>query len=248
MVQQLLGRVVPRLRALVLLPTRGLAVQVHHVFSAEPKPKPKPKPQTPNLNPTQVHKVFAALCKPTPLRVGLAVGQEGLPFELERALLLGPCATQASNPRLAGWVPGRSCSATHTCKPRLGQAPSAGAACAAGGPLGGGHPCGDAGTPGGATAGRRHAHAALPNPTRRPTRRPGLAVSIAPAGPSRRPGQPTPYTRAGGFTLQHLRWLVVDEADRLLQPGYHGWLQQVLLALGLGVADPDPDPNPNPNA
>ena len=34
----------------------------------------------------------------------------------------------------------------------------------------------------------------------------------------------------GGFTLQHLRWLVVDEADRLLQPGYQGWLQQVLLA------------------
>ena len=130
-VQQLLGRVVPRLRALVLLPTRGLAVQVH--------------------------KVFAALCKPTPLRVGLAVGQEGLPFEVERALLLGP-------------------------PPPPGQP---------------------------APPGGRSAVDIL-------VATPGRLVELLLAG--------------GGFTLQHLRWLVVDEADRLLQPGYHGWLQQVLLA------------------
>mmetsp|Transcript_54700 Transcript_54700/g.61134 ORF Transcript_54700/g.61134 Transcript_54700/m.61134 type:complete len:791 (+) Transcript_54700:113-2485(+) len=31
-----------------------------------------------------------------------------------------------------------------------------------------------------------------------------------------------------GFTLQHLRWLVIDEADRLLSQSYHGWIQRVL--------------------
>jgi ATP-dependent RNA helicase DDX51/DBP6 len=31
-----------------------------------------------------------------------------------------------------------------------------------------------------------------------------------------------------GFTLQHLRWLIIDEADRLLSQSYHGWIQRVL--------------------
>jgi len=31
-----------------------------------------------------------------------------------------------------------------------------------------------------------------------------------------------------GFTLQHLRWLVIDEADRLLSQSYHGWIQRVI--------------------
>lgn len=31
-----------------------------------------------------------------------------------------------------------------------------------------------------------------------------------------------------GFTLQHLRWLIIDEADRLLSQSYHGWVQRVL--------------------
>ena len=31
-----------------------------------------------------------------------------------------------------------------------------------------------------------------------------------------------------GFTLQHLRWLIIDEADRLLSQPYHGWIQRVL--------------------
>lgn len=34
----------------------------------------------------------------------------------------------------------------------------------------------------------------------------------------------------GGLTLEHLTWLVVDEADRLLQHGYQGWLPHVLAA------------------
>ena len=63
-VQQLLPRVLPRLRALVLLPTRGLAAQVARVFEA--------------------------LVHDTPLRVGLAVGQEGSAFAREREALLGP--------------------------------------------------------------------------------------------------------------------------------------------------------------
>lgn len=31
-----------------------------------------------------------------------------------------------------------------------------------------------------------------------------------------------------GFTLQHLRFLVIDEADRLLSQSYHGWIGRVL--------------------
>jgi ATP-dependent RNA helicase DDX51/DBP6 len=31
-----------------------------------------------------------------------------------------------------------------------------------------------------------------------------------------------------GFTLQHLRFLVIDEADRLLSQSYHGWIPRVL--------------------
>jgi|EP00505_MAST-04D_sp_SCG-Rhode-Island_P003556 ATP-dependent RNA helicase DDX51/DBP6 len=34
-----------------------------------------------------------------------------------------------------------------------------------------------------------------------------------------------------GFTLQHLRVLVVDEADRLLAQSYHGWVESVLKAV-----------------
>lgn len=33
------------------------------------------------------------------------------------------------------------------------------------------------------------------------------------------------------FTLQHLRFLVIDEADRLLAQSFHDWLAQVLAAL-----------------
>lgn len=34
-----------------------------------------------------------------------------------------------------------------------------------------------------------------------------------------------------GFTLQHLQFLVVDEADRLLMQSYYDWLPRVLEAL-----------------
>jgi ATP-dependent RNA helicase DDX51/DBP6 len=32
------------------------------------------------------------------------------------------------------------------------------------------------------------------------------------------------------FTLQHLRFLVIDEADRLLNQSYNDWLNQILQA------------------
>ena len=33
------------------------------------------------------------------------------------------------------------------------------------------------------------------------------------------------------FTLHHVRFLVIDEADRLLDQSYHGWLSKVLKAV-----------------
>ena len=36
--------------------------------------------------------------------------------------------------------------------------------------------------------------------------------------------------KTAGFTLQHLRFLVVDEADRLLSQSYHNWIDRVLEA------------------
>lgn len=33
-----------------------------------------------------------------------------------------------------------------------------------------------------------------------------------------------------GFTLQHLRFLVLDEADRLLGNAYHAWVRQLLMS------------------
>ena len=128
-VQALLPRVVTRLRALVLLPTRGLAAQVHAIFSA--------------------------LVSGTPLRVGLAAAHEGISFERERAGLV-----------------------THTA----------------------------------AISGSRAA--------------PGSAVDILVATPGRLVEHL--QCTGGGFTLQHLQWLVVDEADRLISHNYQGWLERVL--------------------
>ena len=135
-VQALLPRVVTRLRALVLLPTRGLAAQVHDIF--------------------------AALVEGTPLRVGLAAAHDGISFERERASLLANGASGAGN--------------------RGGGASSAVDILVA-------------------TPGRLVEHLQCPG---------------------------------GGFTLQHLRLLVVDEADRLISGGYQGWLQLVLDAAHSG--------------
>jgi ATP-dependent RNA helicase DDX51/DBP6 len=37
-------------------------------------------------------------------------------------------------------------------------------------------------------------------------------------------------TQTRGFTLQHLRFLVIDEADRLLDQSFQDWLNKVLQA------------------
>lgn len=40
-----------------------------------------------------------------------------------------------------------------------------------------------------------------------------------------------------GFTLRHLRFLVVDETDRLLRQAYQGWLPKAMAALSGGGGD-----------
>jgi ATP-dependent RNA helicase DDX51/DBP6 len=141
-VQALLPRVVTRLRALVLLPTRGLAAQVHGVF--------------------------CTLCEGTPLRCGLAAGQEGVSWERERASLV----------RVSG---GSSTGSYHEADLVAGEAVGEGTS----------------------------------------------AVDIVIATP----GRLVEHLQSGApFTLQHLRFLVVDEADRLLSQGYQGWLRSVLDA------------------
>ncbi|THH07154.1 hypothetical protein EW145_g3572 [Phellinidium pouzarii] len=57
-------------------------------------------------------------------------------------------------------------------------------------------------------------------------------------------------TATPGFTLQHLRFLVIDEADRLLAQSFQDWLAQVLAALrpstrpiDEGVSEPSLDPS-----
>lgn len=37
-------------------------------------------------------------------------------------------------------------------------------------------------------------------------------------------------TATPGFTLQHLRWLIIDEADRLLNQTFDGWLDKTLAS------------------
>jgi len=37
-----------------------------------------------------------------------------------------------------------------------------------------------------------------------------------------------------GFTLQHLRFLVIDEADRLVNQSYQNWIQRVVAAASVG--------------
>ncbi|KAJ3122398.1 ATP-dependent RNA helicase dbp6, partial [Irineochytrium annulatum] len=52
------------------------------------------------------------------------------------------------------------------------------------------------------------------------------------------PGRLTDHLRhTQGFTLRHLRFLVVDEADRLLNQSYQGWLALVLKAAAGGVVE-----------
>ncbi|KAL1697032.1 P-loop containing nucleoside triphosphate hydrolase protein [Schizophyllum commune] len=47
------------------------------------------------------------------------------------------------------------------------------------------------------------------------------------------------------FTLQHLRFLVIDEADRLLAQSFQGWLSTVLAATTQAIPPPPSCPNSN---
>ena len=38
-------------------------------------------------------------------------------------------------------------------------------------------------------------------------------------------------TSTDGFSLQHIRFLVIDEADRLLGQSYHNWLEKIFEAI-----------------
>lgn len=136
-VHALLPRVVCRLRAVVVLPTRSLALQVHAGF--------------------------AALTAGTPLAVGTALGD--VPFALERARLVAPPAADARE----------------------------------GAPLLGG--C--------------------------------SLVDILVATPGRLVDQ----LRAadGLLSLQHLRWVVIDEADRLMAQAYDQWLPLLLESAHLAA-------------
>eukprot|EP00964_Phaeocystis_antarctica_P047837 scaffold27695_cov64-Phaeocystis_antarctica.AAC.7 len=72
--------------------------------STNPNPNSNPNPSSsPNPNPNRNPNPDQATCSSTTSTCAAAVRY----------------ATQASNPRLADRVPGRS--ATHTCEPRLGQ-------------------------------------------------------------------------------------------------------------------------------
>jgi ATP-dependent RNA helicase DDX51/DBP6 len=53
---------------------------------------------------------------------------------------------------------------------------------------------------------------------------PSIAVDILVCTP----GRLVDHLDSGTFTLEHLRYLVVDEADRLLSQRYHNWIDRVL--------------------
>lgn len=47
----------------------------------------------------------------------------------------------------------------------------------------------------------------------------------------------------GGLNVSHLRYLVIDEADRLLQQSYQDWLPHVLHSAHLPSSPHLPSPN-----
>ena len=148
--QMLLDRVITRLRALVVLPSRDLAIQVKNVF---------------DLFCDDASVDFADRKSVTKLSVGLTVGLRSL--KEEQALICGP--------------------------PLIGQDPKE-------------------------TIDR--------NLNDRASGRSRVDILVC------TPGRLMDHIRdTGGFTLQHLRILVVDEADRLLAQSYQGWVKSVLNAV-----------------
>ncbi|CAM9477300.1 unnamed protein product [Ectocarpus sp. 6 AP-2014] len=163
--QALIRRRVVRLRALVLLPSRDLAMQVHSVF-----------------------KKYA---RGTGLRVGLAIGQTN--FLEEQLALVGPVAL-AGNPTAtarASFL--RAQGRAIRPNPMMG-----GSNLDSGGWSGTGVPAGGS-----------------------------SEVDIVVATPGRLLDH---LAQTPGFTLQHLRYLIIDEADRLLNQSYQGWVGKVIKA------------------
>ncbi|TMW60732.1 hypothetical protein Poli38472_000774 [Pythium oligandrum] len=134
-VQRLLSRVVCRVRALIVLPSRDLAIQVHQIVSH--------------------------FCANTPLKCGLAIGQSN--FAAEQASLVGKSGSDHIFKGTAGSLDG-------------GQS----------------------------------------------------LVDILVATPGRLVDH---LEQTPGFTLQHLQFLVVDEADRLLNQSYQDWIAKIYASI-----------------
>ncbi|PGH10692.1 hypothetical protein AJ79_05283 [Helicocarpus griseus UAMH5409] len=73
-------------------------------------------------------------------------------------------------------------------------------------------------------------HTAFPNHVATPS--PNVDILIC------TPGRLVDHIRSTkGFTLEHLQWLVIDEADRLLNESFQEWVEVVIPALERGKAD-----------
>lgn len=179
-------RKVKRLRALVILPSRDLAQQVHAVFES-----------------------FA---KGSDLSIGLAIGQSDFKKE-QIALTVDDSFSQDDGPPLFG-----SASLEATKQRRLfepGKAEllmdsfsSFGASSSA-----------DQSEP-------NNQHQPLSSSSTDAMPKGGRsAVDVLVCTPGRLVDH---LDNTPGFTLQHLRFLVVDEADRLLSQAYHNWIKRVI--------------------
>ncbi|KAG1663277.1 hypothetical protein FOA52_006318 [Chlamydomonas sp. UWO 241] len=166
-----------RLQALVVLPTRDLA--------------------------QQVHAVFAQLCPSLGLTLGLAAASKGV--GAEGAALV--CAPQPPADSPLSLSPLLDAAAMLAC----GSLASSGAWMGGGG--------------GGGSSGSGDSNSAHAPP---PSACSPSSVDVLVATPGRLIAhvQGTP-----GFTLRHLKYLVVDETDRLLRQSYQEWLPRVLAEL-----------------
>eukprot|EP00934_Nitzschia_sp_Nitz4_P006137 Nitzschia sp. Nitz4//scaffold235_size30605//3561//5864//NITZ4_007971-RA/size30605-processed-gene-0.71-mRNA-1//1//CDS//3329543441//6127//frame0 len=184
-------RQICRLRALVVLPSRDLA--------------------------TQVHQVFEHYAKGSNLKIGLAIGQSDLANE-QQQLMLGQgkdkdndttkedenedAVTQTYRARLRYMLdPSNFDHAKQALEPNLLL----------------GDDDNDDGD------GDGDSNQTMADPTELPAG--GLsAVDVLVCTPGRLLDH---CDNTPGFTLQHLRFLVIDEADRLLSQSYHGWIHRV---------------------
>ena len=194
----LAARRVPRLRALVVLPTRDLAIQVHGEFER-----------------------YAAT---SGLRIGLAVGRESLADE-QRALV--GCASAGVDVVGAAVPPPPSSSSSFSSSRRSlrdGVSPlnHSSSVIAVADPL-----RGFLGWGGGEAAANsaRQLEAAGGH----------SCVDVLVCTPGRLVEH---LEGTHGFTLQHLRFLVVDEADRLLSQPYQNWVEKVYAAAFVAPAVP----------